>query len=73
MFAQARLNPALGKHADAERLYTQALEAQEDAFGPEHLEMAIVCETMAEFYKKIGKEDEAERLEERARKIRSNQ
>jgi len=27
---------------------------------------------MAELYKKIGKELEAERLEERARKIRSN-
>jgi hypothetical protein len=35
--------------------------------------VATVYENLAGLYKKIGKEDEAEKLEARARKIRSNQ
>jgi hypothetical protein len=43
----------------------------EKVLGKNHPHVATVCENMAELYKKVGKEDEAERLEERARKIRS--
>jgi hypothetical protein len=41
------------------------------ALGPEHPEVAIVCENMRGLYRQIGKEDEAEQLEARAKKIRS--
>jgi len=33
--------------------------------------VAIVLENMAELYKKIGRKDEAKKLEERAKSIRS--
>jgi len=43
----------------------------EKALGTDHPLVAAVCENMAEFYRQIGREDEAETLEARARKIRS--
>ncbi len=69
---QAKFLRTLNMYDSAERLYKQALEIQEEAFGLEHPEVAATCENMAELYKKMGKEDEAERLEARARKIQSN-
>jgi Tfp pilus assembly protein PilF len=51
----------------------RALAIREKALGPDYPDVATVCENMAGLYKKIGKEDQAERLEERAIKIRSNQ
>jgi hypothetical protein len=38
---------------------------------PDHPDVATLLENMAEFYKKIGKDDEAKKLEERAKRIRS--
>ena len=49
----------------------QALAIMEKALGPNHPNVATVCENMADLYSQIGKEDEAEKLEARARKIRS--
>ena len=69
----AQLCRAQGRYAEAEPLYKRSLAIKEKDFGPEHPEVASVCENMAEFYRQIGKEDEAEKLEARARKIRSNQ
>ena len=48
----------------------QGLKILEKALGPEHINVAVVCENMAGLYRKIGKENEAEILETRARKIR---
>jgi hypothetical protein len=50
----------------------RALAIREKALGPDYPLVATICKNMAELYKKIGKEVEAERLEERARKNRSN-
>lgn len=44
----------------------------EKTLGPDHPLVATVCQNLAELYKLIGKEDEAERLETHAGKIRSN-
>jgi tetratricopeptide (TPR) repeat protein len=62
-----------GKYAEAEPLHKRALKIWEKALGKNHPHVAAVCENMAELCRQIGKEDEAERLEARARKIRSNQ
>lgn len=51
----------------------RALAIVEKTLGPDHPKVATVCENIAELCRQIGKEDEAERLEERARRIRSNQ
>jgi hypothetical protein len=45
----------------------------EEALGPDHLDVATVCENMAELCRQIGKEGEAEEYEARARRTRSNQ
>jgi tetratricopeptide (TPR) repeat protein len=67
----AGLYDTQGKFAEAEPLYKQALAIVEKALGPNHPNVATVCENMVDLYSQIGKEDEAEKLEARARKIRS--
>jgi tetratricopeptide (TPR) repeat protein len=67
----ARLYQAQGKYAVAEPLYGRSLKIVEKALGPEHTQVATTCENMAGLYRQIGKKDEAEILETRARKIRS--
>jgi len=62
-----------GKYSEAEPFYKQALAISEKALGPEHPQVATVCENMAGLYRQIGKEDEAEKFEARARRIRSKQ
>jgi len=64
---------AQGRYAEAEPLYERSLLIAENALGPEHPYVAVVCENMAKLCKQIGKEDEAERLEARARSIRLDQ
>jgi tetratricopeptide (TPR) repeat protein len=60
-----------GRYAEADSLYKRALAIWEKAFGPDDLNVATVLENMAELYRKMGKGDEAERADARARKIRS--
>jgi len=60
-----------GKDTEAEPLYKRSLAIREKALGPEHPDVAKVCENMAKFYKKIGKTEEAEKFEKRTKKIRS--
>lgn len=67
----AELYRTQGKYAEAEPLYTQALEILEKVLGPNHPNVATVLENMAELYKKTGRLDEAQRLEARAKEIRS--
>ena len=47
------------------------MKIKEKALGEDHLDVAVTCENMAKLYRQIGKEDEANKLETRARKIRS--
>jgi len=49
----------------------ESLSVAKKTFGPDHLNVATVLENMAELYNKTGKKDEAKRLEERAKRIRS--
>ena len=51
-------------------LYERALEILEKALPPDHPDLATVMENMAIFYREIGKDKEAEKLEQRAREIR---
>jgi len=62
---------AHGKYAETEPLYLRALAIWEKALGPDHADVALVCHSLAELYRKIDKKEEAEKLEERARKISS--
>ena len=62
-----------GKYSDAIKVAKEALEVAKRTFGPDHPDVATVLENVSELYKKIGKEDEAERLEERVKIIRSSQ
>jgi hypothetical protein len=58
-------------YAEAETLYKRALLIAEEALGRNHPYVAVTCGNMAELYRQIGKEDEADRFELRARRIRS--
>jgi tetratricopeptide (TPR) repeat protein len=69
----AVLYQAQGRYAEAESVYKRVLTIVEKVIGPRHPIVAIVCENMAELCRQVGREDEAEKLEARARKIRFNQ
>ena len=61
-----------GKYSDALKVTKEALEVAKRTFGSDHPDVATVLENLSELYKNIGKEDEAKRLEERAKIIRSS-
>jgi tetratricopeptide (TPR) repeat protein len=79
----AELYTVRGKYDDAERFYKQALVIREKVLGPDHPDVATVLENLAELYKTWAdtrpflhirpwdKRDTAEKLEERAKRIRS--
>lgn len=52
----------------AEPLCKKALEIVERALGSVHPKVATSLNNLMELYKKVGKEEEAKRLEERAKK-----
>ena len=60
-----------GKYAETEPLYKRSLQIREKTLGPEHINVAVVCENLGKLYSQIGKKDKAEKLKARARKIRS--
>jgi tetratricopeptide (TPR) repeat protein len=69
----AELYSALGRYAEAERLYKRLLTIHEKKVsGPDNSDVANVLENMAKLCKNSGKENEAKKLEERAKRIRSN-
>jgi len=47
--------------------YERSLKIVEKALGPTPPKVAVTCENMAELYRQIGKEDEANKLEIRAK------
>ncbi|HEY9869996.1 MAG TPA: tetratricopeptide repeat protein, partial [Candidatus Obscuribacterales bacterium] len=61
---------AQGKLDEAERLYKQALETDEEALGPNHPALAVTLNNLADLYAAQGRRKEAERLERRANRIR---
>jgi len=68
----AYLYDCQGNHAQSGPLYRRALGILEKAVGPEHFRIALVLRNMAERCRKMGKKDEADRLEARAENIRAN-
>jgi len=61
---------AEGEYAKAEDLYKKALVIVEKDFGLDNEYTAIFLNYLSDFYRKIGKEDEAKKLEDRAKAIR---
>ena len=61
----------MANSSQAEPLCKRSLKIREKTLRPDHPDVATTCENMAGLYRQIGKEDEAEILEARARKIRS--
>jgi len=64
----ALLYQTQGRYAEAEPLHKRSLKICEKALGPEHPDVATVLESMAKCWREIGKQDEAEKLEARAKK-----
>jgi tetratricopeptide (TPR) repeat protein len=67
----ASLYYSQGKYAEAEPLYKRTLAIFEAALGPEHPNVATVMENYAVLLRKMNREDEAARLEARAKEIRA--
>ena len=67
----ARLYDARRMVPQAEYLYKSTLTINIDTFGEQHLEVAKVMEELSGFYRKIGKQNEANWLQRRAEQIRS--
>ena len=55
-----------GRYSEGVQVAEEALKVVEKTFGPEHPNVTTVLRNMAECYKKTGKKNEAEKLEERA-------
>ena len=55
-----------GEPVRPEKLYLQALRIKEQAFGPEHPEVAVTLGNLGLFYKALGRLAESRRLQERA-------
>lgn len=62
-----------GAYSAAEKPLRRSLMINEKALGPDHPDVAVVCKNMAELYRKIGKKEEADKLEKRAGRISSIQ
>jgi tetratricopeptide (TPR) repeat protein len=71
--ALADLYSALASPSDAEPLYRKALMMRETALGRDHAEVGEALERYARFLRRMQRESEAERLEERARAIKAAQ
>lgn len=60
-----------GKPKEAEELYQKALALREKAFGPNHPQTADLLKGMAEFYRRTGRDGDAQRLQRRLAEIAS--
>jgi tetratricopeptide (TPR) repeat protein len=58
-----------GRYAATELILQRSLAIRERALGPDHPHVANVVKQMAVLYEKIGKKDEAKRLEERTKAV----
>ncbi len=73
VLALADLYGTLGSPSDAEPLYRKALMMRETVLGRDHPEVGEVLERYAIFLRRMQRESEAERLEERGRAIKKAQ
>lgn len=55
-----------GKRAEAEQFYLQALDLVEEAYGPDHPDVAIVASCLGRLYRETDKHQEAQPLFDRA-------
>jgi tetratricopeptide (TPR) repeat protein len=69
----AEIYEAQSEYAKAEQLYKQSLEILEKKFGKDDPFLAPTLLNMASLYNNIGREDEADRLMERANNIQAKQ
>ena len=60
-----------GKYAEAEPLYTRALEIDEKALGPDHPNVATTLENYAALLRETQRNAEATEMEARAKEIRA--
>ncbi len=60
-----------GQYAQAEPLFKRSLAIMEEAFGPDHPDVAASLENMAALYLKTGREKAAKELDHRAEAIRA--
>ncbi len=58
-----------GRYAATELILQRSLAIRERALGPDHPHVANMLKQMAVLYEKIGKKDEAKRLEERTKAV----
>jgi tetratricopeptide (TPR) repeat protein len=65
----AGLYRAMGRHAEAEPLYKQAMEIRRTALGEGHPDYATSLNNLAGLYRAMGRHAEAEALSERAMEI----
>ena len=61
---------AMGRHAEAEPLYEQAIEVRRTALGERHPDYATSLDSLAELYRAMGHHAEAEPLYKQAMEIR---
>ena len=67
----AKLYEMQGKYGEAEPLQKRALSNFQRALGPEHPNVAASLENYAELLRKMGRDEEAEKMEARAKAIRA--
>jgi tetratricopeptide (TPR) repeat protein len=70
LFILAHSYSALGRHAEADRLYRQVILSFEKTLGPDHPEVASALNDLAELYRTQGRYAEAEPLYQRSLGIR---
>jgi tetratricopeptide (TPR) repeat protein len=69
-FKLAKLHSAQGRYQEAESLYLKALTIRERALGPNDSAIVAMLDQYAIQLRKMNKEEQASKLEERARSIR---
>lgn len=67
----AGLCQAQGRYAATELILQRSLAIRERALGPDHPDVVNVLEQMVMLYRKVGKKDEAEKLEARLKLFRN--
>ena len=68
----AFLYHAQGRYAEAEPLYQRALTIREKALRPEHSDVVTSLENYAALLRETARDNEAEKMEARAKAIRAN-
>jgi len=60
-----------GKYSEAEPLYKRVVAIREKNLGPEHPDVAQSLDAYAALLRQAGQKADAEKMEDRARKIRA--